>query len=205
MGRLRLVVGALTATVLVAMMLLACDVIAPADARPSPERRGVAIFTTPVGETRPITIYLPRRFMDDALGLQAVPRDVPVNQEPALAAAIALVAGPDGDERADDFQYPLDRHTRILDIRVESGTATLDLGEEVDRVRGRPYSELVYWSIVYTLTEVPGVERVALHRLGEPLRELGTPRFAVPATASRADAPSWAGPRTEARSTPPAR
>jgi hypothetical protein len=187
---------------LLASVLIACDVVAPVDARPSPERRGLPVFGTPVGETRPITIYLPRRFQDEALGLQAVPRNVPINQEPALAAASALVAGPDGDERADDFQYPLDRRTRILEIHTENGTAVLDLNEAIDRVRGRPYSELVYWSIVYTLTDVPGVERVALRRLGQPLAELGAPPFSLPPTASRADAPAWAQPRVEPRSTP---
>jgi hypothetical protein len=196
-GRPCLAVGALATAILSAIVLLACDVVAPADARPSPARGGVVIVGTPVGETRPITIYLPRRFMDDTLGLQAVSRNVPIDREPALAAATALVAGPDGDERAADFQYPLDHHTRILGVQIEHGTAMIDLDEEIDRVRGRPYSELVYWAIVSTLTEVPGVERVALRRLGMPLLQLGTPPFPVPATASRADVPAWARPRAQ--------
>jgi spore germination protein GerM len=160
------------------------------------------LLATPEGETRPITIYLPRRFLDDALGLQAVARSVPADQEPAHAALAALIAGPDGDERADDFQYPLDRRTQIRAVRVEDHVAVVDLGAEIDRVRGRPFSELVYWSIVYTLTEVPSVERVALRREGEVLAQLGDPFFAVPAAAGRAEAPAWARPRTEARSTP---
>ncbi len=195
-----LATGLTVAFSLVAALLVACDATPPADARPSPARRGDLVPATPVGDTRQIVIYLPRRFADDSLGLQAVSRAVPVELESARAAATALIAGPDGDERADDFQYPLDRHTRLLGVWVESGTATLDLGDEVDRVRGRPYSELVYWSIVYTLTEVPGVERVALRRLGEPLLELGTPPFRVPPTGSRAEAPAWAHPRAEPRS-----
>ena len=193
------------AALIASVCLLSCDFVAPVDARPSPERRSMFVFGTPVGETRPMTIYLPRRFLDDALGLQAVPRDVPATQEPAFAAAAALVAGPDGDERADDFQYPVDRRTRVRGVQVENGTAVLDFSEEIDRVRGRPYSELVYWSIVYTLTEVPGVERVALRRMGEPLREFGEPRFPISDAASRADAPAWVQPRVEARSTPPPR
>ncbi len=184
----------------VASLLVACDATPPVDARPSPARRANLVLATPVGESRQITIYLPRWFMDEALGLQAVSRAVPLDVEPVRAAAAALIAGPNGDERADDFQYPLDRRTRLLTAQVENGTAVLDLGDEIDRVRGRPYSELVYWSIVYTLTEVPGVERVALRRLGEPLLELGAPPFQVPPTASRADTPDWARPRAEPRS-----
>jgi spore germination protein GerM len=143
--------------------------------------------------------------MDDALGLQPVVRSVPADREPAHAALAALIAGPDGDERADDFQYPLDRRTSIRAVRVEDHVAMVDLGAEVDRVRGRPFSELVYWSIVYTLTEVPGVDRVALQREGEALAQLGDPAYVVPASAGRADAPAWARPRAEARSTPAAR
>jgi spore germination protein GerM len=140
--------------------------------------------------------------MDEALGLQAVTRSAPAELEPAQAALAALIAGPNGDERADDFQYPLDRRTAIRSVRVENGTALLDLGTEIDRVRGRPFSELVYWSLVYTLTEVPGVERVALRREGEALTQLGDPFYAVPASAGRADAPAWSRPRAEPRSTP---
>jgi spore germination protein GerM len=128
---------------------------------------------------------------------------VPASQPPAYAALAALIAGPDGDERADDFQYPLDRRTAIRDVRVDDGVAILDLGPEVDRVRGRPYSELVYWSLVYTLTEVPGIDRITLRREGAPLAELGDPPFSVPTAAGRGDAPGWARPRKEPRSTLP--
>lgn len=190
--------GALWLTV---ALVAACELLAaPGAARPGSTNSGEPYPSAPADETRSITVYLPRRFRDDTLGLQAVSRVVPASQDSASAALEALIAGPSGDERADDFQYPLDRRTRIHGVRVEHGVATLDLGAEIDRLRGRPFSELVYWSIVYTLTEVPGVERVALRREGEPLAALGDPPFPVPALAGRADAPAWARPRAEPRS-----
>jgi spore germination protein GerM len=84
----------------------------------------------------------------------------------------------------------------VLDLRVEGGTAAIELDDAgLRRVHGRPYSELVFWSIVYTMTEVPGVERVSLLRGGVPLPALGDPPFSVPAVAGRQDAPAWVRPR----------
>ncbi|HEV8613561.1 MAG TPA: GerMN domain-containing protein [Gemmatimonadales bacterium] len=144
-----------------------------------------------------VTIYLPRLFADGTLGLQGVPRPIDADRDPAWEVLQALIRGPDGEERAADFQYALDRRTRALGVRVEGGTGTIEFGEGLERVHGRPFSELVYWSIVYTMTEVPGVDRVALTHEGRRLATLGSPPFDVPSVASRAEAPSWARPRRE--------
>jgi hypothetical protein len=188
---------------LLVAFVLGCDLVRGPVAPDRDARPPSLLFATPEGESRTITIYLPRRFMDDSLGLQGVSREVPASQPPTLAALTALVAGPDGDEHADDFQYPLDRRTRIHGVQVENQVAILDLGAEIDRVRGRPYSELVFWSLVYTLTEIPDVERIALRRDGLALPELGDPAFTLPATAGRSDAPAWARPRSEPRTSFP--
>jgi len=156
--------------------------------------------STPVfgAETIALTIYLPRLFEDDSLGLQAVDRHVASTGVPARDALEALIKGPDGPERARDFEYALDRRTRVVYLQVEGGTVVIELDDEgLARVHGRPFSELVYWSLVYTETEIPGVERVLLRRAGEPLQSLGDPPYAVPGAAGRQDAPAWARPRTE--------
>jgi spore germination protein GerM len=152
-------------------------------ARPVPEQ----------GDGR--AIYLPRLFEDGSLGLRAVGRSATRPDDPARDAMEALVRGPTGDERADDFQFALDPRTGIRSIQVAGSTATVDFESGLERIHGRPFSELVFWSMVYTLTEAPGVERVTLLERGEPLRELGSPAFAVPASATRADAPDWVRPR----------
>jgi spore germination protein GerM len=140
-------------------------------------------------------IYLPRMFEDGSLGLRVVHRPSMQDNDPGREAVEQLIRGPTGDERADDHQFALDLRTRLRSVQVAAGTATVDFESGLERVHGRPFSELVFWSIVYTLTEIPGVERVTLLDRGEPVRELGSPPFAVPGTATRAEAPDWVRPR----------
>jgi Sporulation and spore germination len=158
-----------------------------------PPTRGLA---RPVpAQSGPVTIYLPRLFEDGSLGLRAASRPATLPDDPARDAIESLVRGPSGDERAADFEYALDQRSRLRSVGVNGGTVTVDFESGIDRVHGRPFSELVYWSIVCTLTDVPAVDRVALSYRGDPLREIGYPPFPVPPFATRADVPDWARPR----------
>jgi spore germination protein GerM len=141
-------------------------------------------------------VYFPRWFDDDSLGLQAIERQLPTGENVARAALEALIQGPTGPERANNVQYALDRRTRILGFSLDGGTASIELDPEgLDRVHGRPFSELAFWSVVFTVTEAPGVERVVLVRGGAPLAVLGDPPFTLPMVASRSAAPQWVQPR----------
>jgi spore germination protein GerM len=146
-------------------------------------------------QSGPVTIYLPRLFEDGTLGLRAVTRPQTILDDLARDGLEALIRGPTGDERADDFEYALDPRTRLLGLAVLDLTATADFDSGIGKVYGRPFSELVYWAIVYTLTEAPGTQRVALSERGEPLREIGYPPIPVLAFATRSDAPDWVRPR----------
>lgn len=156
--------------------------------------RGALPDIAPGTPTSEITLYFPRLLEDETLGLSATRRVVPSHDLLRMAIE-ALIQGPDGDERAADYAYPLSPRTRVISLRVDDGVARIEFDREVDRVRGRPFSELAYWSIVYTLTEVPGVRAVTLLRDAEPLREFGFPAFRIPEIGTRTDAPSWAHPR----------
>ena len=164
-------------------------------ASPGPQAPTRALARLAPAQGGPVTIYLPRLFEDGSLGLRAVARPATNADEPLRDAIEALIRGPNGGERADDFEYPLDPRTALRSVAVNGGMATIDFESGIDGVYGRPYSELVYWSIVYTATEVPGVDRVTLAYRGSMLREIGEPTLAVPAAAGRADAPDWARPR----------
>lgn len=142
-----------------------------------------------------ITIYLPRLFPDGALGLAAAQRSSPVGAEPVRAALEAVIGGPNGDERAADYEVALDRHTQILSVDKKAGTALVEFDDTLARVRGRPFSELIYWALVYTATEAPEVERLGLLRHLQPLIEFGYPPVAIAPRAGRNDAPSWVRPR----------
>jgi len=205
------------AAMLAALLVMGCgagglrsDSVAGAPSPPEPTRessvrplatapRGGAptrVLARPVpGQSGGLAIYLPRLFEDGSLGLQAVARPIGLPDDPARDAIEQLIRGPTGDERAADYQFALSAHSRLRSVGVEAGTAMIDFESGIDRVLGRPFSELVYWSIVYTATEAPGVNRVALSYRGEALQEIGAPPFPVPAAATRADAPDWARPR----------
>jgi len=107
----------------------------------------------------------------------------------------ALIRGPTGEERAADFEYPFDPRIRVVALRVDGARAAVELSEELQRVMGRPYSELAYWSLVYSLTEVPGIERVGLEQSGQPLPTIGYPPVAIAPAAGRDSAPDWVSPR----------
>ena len=156
--------------------------------------RGALPGLAPGTPSTELTLYFPRYLEDESLGLSATRRAVPNSDLPKMALE-ALIQGPDGDERAADYAYPLSPRTKVLTFRLDDGVAQVELNSELEKVRGKPFSELAYWSIVFTLTEVPGVRGVSLLRDSQPLREFGYPSFTIPEIASSADAPAWARPR----------
>lgn len=187
--------------VLPALVLLlgGCGLLGNASGPPAQADAPAAVIqlstATPQAGATQVVIYLPRLFEDGSLGLQGVSRHVVLADEPVRDMLSTLIRGPDGNERADNYQYALDRRTQVVMARVEAGTAHVELDERLRRVHGRPFSELVYWSIVYTLTELPGIEGVTLWQGDGPLATLGDPPFPVPPRGARTAAPSWARPR----------
>ena len=175
-----------------------CDLLSGPSAAQS-ARPSVAI-PTPNFSTQPlsgtiITIYLPRLFPDGSLGLAAVQRGIPPQDDQLADALQALIQGPSGDERAEDYEVALDRHTQVLSVQREGDSALVAFDDNLARVRGRPFSELVYWAIVFTATETPGTQRVGLLQQNAALTQFGYPAIPIAPRASRADAPSWVQPR----------
>lgn len=142
-----------------------------------------------------LNVYFPRLFEDGSLGLRAAPRTARADAHVERQLLEALLAGPNGDERADSHYPTLDRRTRLLQVDLVGDLASIEFDLELRRVIGRPFSELAYWSIVYTATEVPTVERVTLVQSGGPLLSFGAPPVAISPGASRARAPEWVRPR----------
>ena len=143
-----------------------------------------------------VNVYFPRLFEDGSLGLRAAPRTVPVADGRVTQHLLeVLLAGPNGEERAESHYPTLDRRTRLLRVAIVEDLASVELNEEIRRVIGNPFSELAYWSIVYTATEASPVERVTLTRFGEPLLRFGSPPVTIDPGASRTQAPAWVRPR----------
>jgi hypothetical protein len=114
-----------------------------------------------------LTIYLPQHLGPEAPHGQRVPVLMPVERErretmsAARQAVLELMIGPAPDERAHGFEETIPRSTRLLDVRIEDGVATVELaGEEPDFLGSA--------AIVYSVTDVPGVRAARLLLDGEP-------------------------------------
>jgi spore germination protein GerM len=180
------------------VVVAGCDLLS--GLRPAESAQPAAANPTPNFSTQPltgtiITIYLPRLFSDGSLGLAAVQRGIPPQEDQVADSLQALIQGPTGDERADDYEVALDRRTQVLSLQRDGDAVLVTFDDNLARVRGRPYSELVYWAIVYTATEAPGVQRAGLLQHDAPLLQFGYPAIAIAARASRSDAPWWVHPR----------
>ena len=149
-----------------------------------------------------VTIYLKQRLGPEGPIGQVAPVLAPVERDPrafiapAREALLALQQGPSPGERARGFLPTFPVGTWPRNLAVRGGTATVDLagGERPDFYGAA--------AAVYSLTELPGVERVRLRFRGEPCcvyRHDGT----VVRTLTRADFRSWQGEpcaeRTERR------
>ena len=111
-----------------------------------------------------LTIYLAQRLGPEGPNSQIAPVLTPVEREPRPAmsapwqAVLELRVGPAPDERARGFRDTVHPSTRLVGLRVDGGVATVDLAGVEPDFRSSA-------AIVYSLTELPGIERVRL-RLG---------------------------------------
>jgi len=101
---------------------------------------------------------------------------------PARSSVEALLAGP----RVAGHQTQVPPGTRLLGLVVNGGTATLDLSDQARSVQGSAAIPLFLGQVVYTLTELPTVQRVVVRISGEEVRVLGGEGIAVPEPIDRA-------------------
>jgi germination protein M len=119
------------------------------------------------GEDDRLTVYLAQRLGPEGPNSQIAPVLMPVEREarPELAAGwqavLELRVGPAPDERARGFLGTVHPSTRLRAVRVERGVATVELAGVEPDLRSSA-------AIVYTLTELPGIERVRLRLDGRP-------------------------------------
>jgi hypothetical protein len=119
------------------------------------------------GDEERVSLYLPQRLGPDGPPGQIARVLMPVDREPRPATAPArqavldLRVGPSPEERAHGFTAALDPKTRIRDVRVASGVATVELAGREPDIGGTG-------SIVYSLTELPGVHVVRIRLDGRP-------------------------------------
>jgi spore germination protein GerM len=154
------------------------------------------------GDEETLTVYLKQRLGPEGPHSQIAPVLMPVEREPregisaAHQAVLELRVGPSPDERAHGFLDTVEPETRLRSVTIEGDRATVELlGREPD-VYGAA-------AIVYSLTALPRVERVALRLEGKPCcihRHDGT----VIALVSRRSYTGWQGEPCEERDAPDA-
>jgi len=117
--------------------------------------------------TAPVTLYFAG---PDAAGLVAETRWLPVSQTDAKGRLQALVEGP----RHAGLYPTLPAPTNILSVSVEGDLVVVDFDRElVERHPGGSAGEiLTVFSVVNTLTEIPGIRRVAWRIDGRPVETL---------------------------------
>ena len=134
---------------------------------PGAAERVGAPETTGAPEVTRLVLYF-----SNELGTKLVEetRDVTPTSETASATVWALIAGPAGPNR-----QTIPRGTRLNDIRIEKGTATIDLSREfVDGLPGGSLGErLAVYSIVNSLTELSTIEEVEILVSGRKVDAIG--------------------------------
>jgi spore germination protein GerM len=163
---------------------------------PRAEPSGTPAAVEQVPPNADLPVYFPRMDAQGRVSLVRTERRAAPGQ-PALDAAVAqFLAGPTGEQRARDVGIALRRGTAVRSVSLREHTAVVDFGREVQQVAGKPWVEAVYWSLVLTLLDVPGVQHIELRVEGQPLRLLGTPPFSVPTDPRREQVPFPVQPLT---------
>lgn len=97
--------------------------------------------------------------------LVRVPRPLPLAGSHAEALLAALLEGP---VRSAGLRTVVPMDTRLIDLDVESGVATVDLSNEFERGAEGSLLALRVAQVVYTVTEVPEVLAVVFAIEGRP-------------------------------------
>ena len=198
------------------------DTTAPSPSATPAESASPAPTTKPTAEPTPATISLKAYFLFfDNVGANAplvpVHREVPATAAVARAALEQLLAGPTEDERAHDLRVGtigtgIPDGTRLLDIDIAGGVATVDLSGEFASgdILG---DERDAWAhrlaqVTFTLTQFPTVESVRFLVDGKPATAIegheGSPidvatraAYADQLPAVFVDDPAWGGALTD--------
>lgn len=116
------------------------------------------------GDDSTVTVYLEQRLGADGPSGQVAPVLEPVERDrrPQMSAAwqalLELRQGPTPGERGRGFEPTLDVDARPLSLELEGSTAIVELAQ--------PTSLYATAAVVYTLTELDGIDRVGLRVAG---------------------------------------
>lgn len=160
------------------------------------------------GPASTVRIYLALGSFTGSGGLVPVERKVPVEAGGAadLAAIVALLAGPNEAELSTTpAMYTLmPEGTRLLELRVDDGIATVDFSGEYESGGGSASANGRLAQVVYTLTQFPHITGVRFEIDGTPVTTFSDARLDLSAPVDRltyadqlpaifVDEPAWGG------------
>jgi hypothetical protein len=104
-------------------------------------------------------------------------------------ALTALLQGPTSAERAAGLTTAVPVGTRLRDVGLADGLATVDLSSEYGSGDGLSTMRARVAEVVFTATQFPNVDRVAFRLEGRPIDRLGGAGLVVTAPQTRAVVP----------------
>ena len=157
------------AVTLALLVLVAAGCDGGEEAATPPETTAPGETTTqPTPETTTFAVYLLR----DGV-VAPMRRTVSSTPTPARAALEALMTGPTSDEESSGLVTAVPDGTTLLDLSVADGVATVDLSGTFDDGGGSASMLGRVAQVVATVTQFPGIERVAFRLDGEPVETIG--------------------------------
>ncbi|MGZ4272847.1 MAG: Gmad2 immunoglobulin-like domain-containing protein [Solirubrobacteraceae bacterium] len=105
---------------------------------------------------------------------------------PALRAVAGLLHPLSTAERGGGLSTQIPAGTKLLGVRVRHGLATVDLSRRFESGGGSLSMQARVAQVVYTLTRVPGVKRVAFRLDGRPVKAIGGEGVIVAPSVDRA-------------------
>jgi len=120
--------------------------------------------------------------------LFAVERTLNAGEAPLQRAIGELLAGPSPDEKLEGITTQLPAGTRVLRLRVKDQVAIIDFNRKLEAYGGGSARlEGMIAQIVYTATEIPGIEKVWIWMEGEKELVLGGEGLVLDKPLSRRD------------------
>jgi germination protein M len=113
-------------------------------------------------------------------------RAVPQTQAVGASAVRELLAGPSAEERAAGLVSSVPGATRLNDLSIDDGVATVDLTRAFESGGGSTSMKLRVAQVVYTLTQFPTVKRVRFRLDGRPVDAIGGEGVVVDPPVGRA-------------------
>jgi spore germination protein GerM len=118
--------------------------------------------------------------------LMAVNRSLPEGADPLLVAAHELTRGPNKAERAEGLFSEIPAKAHIIKIEKRDQVAVVSFNKELKKYGGGSARvQGLIAQIVYTFTEIPGVEKVQILIENEPEVILGGEGFLIDKPLSR--------------------